>query len=372
VDHAAVRSLFPGLSEVVYLDTAACGIGSSPVREALCEWTDRWMAGSLRFRDVDAAAEESRRLFAPIIGADSDEVALIPSVSTAAGTIAAQLPERRSGANVVVGAVEYSSNYFPWLLLKEKGYEVRVVPPLGDTLPVDSFAARIDRRTRLVAVSAVQSATGWRADLPALAEACRQAGAWFFVDAAQAAGALPLDVRREGIDFLATVNNKFLLGTRGIGYLYVRRELLSEMRPVLAGRRAAADPGRALYGPEMELSPTASRLDNTLAWLPTLAEPRSLGILHGFGLANVYKRNRMLADRLYGALAECGLLPDPFPPAHRSTIVSVRVPNSEAAAASLRAGGVIAGARGGQVRLSVHFYNTEAEIDRAVRLLAEG
>ncbi|MCB5275834.1 putative cysteine desulfurase [Arthrobacter sp. SO5] len=311
-------------------------------------------------------------MFAEIIGATVEEIAIVPAVSTAAGIVAANLPSAQQGENIVVAGNEFTSNYFPWLLLRERGYEVRVVAPAGDGVLAAEFGQTADGGTRLIAVSAVHSATGYRADLPALSRVASRSGAWFFVDACQAAGAVPLDVVRDGVDFLATASHKFLLGSRGMGYLYVRRGLLDRLQPLVPGWKAARNPAESFYGPGMDLSPTASKLDASLAWFPALAEEAGLGIFGRFGITALLDRNAMLARRLEEALTAQGSAFRPFTEGHRSTIVSVPVTDTEAVVARFRQANVVASVRAGRIRLAVHFYNLEEEIDLVAELIGRG
>lgn len=205
--------------------------------------------------------------------------------------------------------------------------------------------------------------------MKATSEIAGRSNAWLFVDACQAAGAVDLDVRRDGIDFMATSSHKFLLGSRGMGYFYVRNELLEDMRPVLPGWKAARDPYLSFYGPQMELSASASKMDSSLAWFPALAERASIGVIQHFGLNKIIDRNVHLTQHLYERLKETGLKWTPFAPENRSTIVSIPVNDPAGVMARLRAANVVASLRAGAVRLSVHFYNLEAEIDRVVDIL---
>ena len=366
---ADIRDLFPGLKDTIYLNTATMSVGCAPAREAYGRALDRWSAGRFDWTEAEQAGEDCRAVFAEIVGARPEEVALVPAVSTAAGIVAANMPTATRGENVVVAENEFTSNYFPWLLLRERGYEVRAVPATGDGASADAFGEVADGGTRLIAVSAVHSPTGYRTDLAALSRVAARSGAWFFVDACQAAGAVPLDVVRDGVDFLAASSHKFLLGARGMGYLYVRRELVDRIRPVLPGWKAARKPLESFYGPAMDLSPTASKLDPSLAWFAALAEQAALGIFRQFGIEALLDRNARLSQRLHDALvAHCPGV-RPFSPQHRSTIVSVPVDDTEAIMARLRTANVVASVRAGRVRLSVHFYNREEELDRVAELL---
>lgn len=364
-----IRELFPGLKETIYLNTASINVGCAPAMAAYELAIRRWSAGEFDWMEAERAGEEARAMFAEIIGAATEDVAIVPAVSTAAGIVAANLPPARRGENIVVAENEFSSNYYPWLLLRERGYEVRALPGEGEGVSAESFRRAADEGTRLIAVSAVQSSNGYRADLAAMSRIANSSGAWFFVDACQAAGAVPLNVVRDGIDFLAAASHKFLLGSRGMGYLYVRRGLIHRLSPVVPGWKAARKPAESFYGPAMDLSLTASKLDASLAWFAALAEREALGIFRRFGIDTLLERNAHLADRLQKALAAEGSAFRPFPEECRSSIVSVPVNDIEVVMARFRQANVVASVRAGNVRLAVHFYNLEEEIDRVAELV---
>lgn len=368
---AEIRALFPGLQDTIYLNTATMSVGCAPAKAAYERAVDRWAAGRFDWMEAERAGEDARTMFAQIVGARPEEVAIVPAVSMAAGIVAANMPPGKRGENILVAENEFSSNYFPWLLLRERGYEVRAVPSTGDGPSAEAYGELADAGTRLVAVSAVHSPTGYQTDLAALSEVAGRSAAWFFVDACQAAGAVPLDVVRDKVDFLAAASHKFLLGARGMGYLFVRQGLLERIRPILPGWKAARKPLESFYGPAMDLSPTASQLDTSLVWFAALAEQAALGIFRQFGIQALLDRNAQLSRRLHDALVTRGSGVRPYPPRHRSTIVSVPVADTDAAMARLRTANVVASVRAGRVRLSVHFYNREEEIDRVATLLGK-
>jgi cysteine desulfurase/selenocysteine lyase len=369
VDHLPeIRSFFPGLEQVLYFNTASHAAGSTVVHDAYKQSVDAWFNCRLRWEDSEQAASVARSLFARFINATPDAVALVPYVSTAAGVVASQLPPGCAGENILVPAYEFASNYYPWLLLQQRGYEVRRVPAEEGAVSPEAFSEFADNGTRLIAVSAVQAATGYKIDLAALSKVAARSGAWLFADGAQAVGAVDVDVVRDGIDFLAVPSHKYLLGTRGMGYLYVRPTLLPTIRPILAGWHAAKEPLESFFGPDMALSETASKLDTSLAWFPVLAEPHALGILDRFGLPYILQRNRCLTRYLYEQLEARGLLAYSFPEAARSPIVTLQLPDAVECMARLEAARAVVGLRSGRIRLSVHFYNTESEIDRLCEL----
>jgi selenocysteine lyase/cysteine desulfurase len=367
---AEIRELFPALQDTIYFNTATMAVGCAPAREAYLSAVERWSAGRFDWPDAERAGEAARAMFAEIVGARPRDVAIVPAVSVAAGIVAANLPPASRGESILVAEREFTSNYYPWVLLRERGYEVRTVSSTADGPPAEAYAALADAGTRLIAVSAVHSPTGFRTDLAALSRIAAGSGAWLFVDACQAAGAVPLDVVRDGVDFLAAAAHKFLLGSRGMGYLYVRPGLLERLRPILPGWKAARNPAESFVGPAMDLSPTASKFDTSLVWFAALADQAAFGLFRRFGIRAILERNARLSRRLHEALAAHASGFRPFPEAHRSTIVSVPVRDPAATMARLRAAGVVAAAPLGRLRLSLHFYNQDEEIDRVAELLA--
>jgi selenocysteine lyase/cysteine desulfurase len=220
-----------------------------------------------------------------------------------------------------------------------------------------------------VAFSGVQSATGYRSDIEAISSIARQVEAIVFVDGSQMVGAVPVAADLRHMDVLATTDHKFLLNAgRGMGYCYLSRRVQERFTPINAGWRAGADPFASFYGPRMDLSPTASRFDSSISWLAAFGNTAALGIFDQFGADVIYARNRHLESRLRDALASAGWDPADLPAANRSTILSVPLGDQEPAAVvhALSRKGVIGSARDGALRLSVHLYNHEDDIDRLV------
>lgn len=365
----SIAAHFTALGATIYMNTAAFGVGSDRAAGALGAAAIAWSQGRFDFVPAEQAGEECRTGFARLIGAAAEDVALVPTASAVAGQVAAHLIHQGSGGSILVGAEEYTSNLFAWQLLAQRGFEVRMVPHRDGRLMAQDFAAMADGGTRLIAVSGVQSATGWRVDLAALRSIADRSGALLYVDAAQMAGALAFDVRALRIDALAAPAHKFLLGTRGMGYAFFAPTLRAAMQPVAAGWKAAAEPLASFFGPTMTLSATASRFDQSLAWFNVLADRESMALLDGLGITAIDAGNRALADRLAAALRTAGVPFLDHPPAHRSTILSV-APRGTGAAERLQAAGVVTALRAGRVRLSLHLYNTPAQVDRVAALLA--
>jgi selenocysteine lyase/cysteine desulfurase len=274
---------------------------------------------------------------------------------------------------VVIGAREYSSNHYPWRLLVDKGYEVRQVPFRHGGLEPDDVAASVDDGTVLVAFSGVQSATGHRSNIQAISAIARQAGALVFVDGTQLVGSLPAAADLGSVDVLATSDHKFLLHAgRGLGYCYLSQHAQERFTPFNAGWKAGRVPLESFFGPEMDLSPTASRFDNSISWIAAIGNQTALSVFDRFGADAIYARNRELESVLRGSLAEIGWIPIDVPDANRSSIVAVALGHHDDARllAELKQRGVTAAARDGNLRLAIHFYNHEDDIARVTAALA--
>ncbi len=302
-----------------------------------------WARGEARPQDFDGVVAACRASFARLVGVDPRDVCIGNQVSPLAGLVAASLPD---GARVVAAEGDFTSVLFPFLAHADRGVEV-VLVPLAD-LP-----DAVDRRTDLVAVSAVQSATGILADLAAIAGAAGEHGARTFVDATQACGWLPLDATR--FDFLVCAAYKWLFSPRGTAFMTVRPERLHEIRPLGAGWYAGEDVWSSIYGGPLRLAEDARRLDTSPAWLSWVGTAPSLAHIEAVGVEAVRAHDVGLAGRLRAGL---GLAPGDSP------IVTVDTPG---AAERLDAAGMRASVRGGAARLSFHLHNTEADVGPGAR-----
>jgi len=366
------RDLFPATAGRAYFNTAAVGLASGRLAEAYRAFIDEWAADGLDYGRGERAAGLARSAVARLIGADVADIALIPAVSAAAGLVAAQFGPAGPGESIVIGQREYSSNHYPWRLLAGKGYDVRQVPFRNGGLEPDDIARRVDGGTRLVAFSGVQSATGHRSDIAAISGLARAVGAIVFVDGSQLVGAVPVASDLRHVDVLVAPDHKFLLNAgRGMGYCYLSPAAQARFTPVSAGWRAGSSPFDSFFGPAMNLSATASRFDSSISWLAAIGNQAALHVFDDFGPGAIYARNRELTARLRAALTGIGWNPADLPAQNQSTIVSVPLGDQGAAQllSTLFEQGVICSARDGNLRLAVHFYNHEDDIERLVTAL---
>lgn len=374
-DLLGFRDRIPAADRFVYLNHAAIG----PMPAAAVERAQESLRGTAEGGDLDwperqRHVESARALAARLLGsAEPSRVAFTENTSAALSLVAEGLPWR-DGDNVVSAAPEYPSNIYPWMNLERHGVELRLAPEVGGRVPVDGVVSLMDERTRVVALSWVQYASGYRIDLAAVAEACRRRDALLVVDAIQGLGALALDAEAVGADAVAAATHKWLLGPEGVGLLYLAPRALDRLHPVRAGWRSM----RHMFEWdrfEVEWNEGALALEcGTLNAAGIAAVEASLELLHEAGPRRVERRVLALAARLAEGLAEAGYRVH-TPREHdgeRSGIVSVVHPrrSAEELAALLEDAGIRAAHRAGRLRLSPHFYNGEEEIDRAVAELA--
>jgi selenocysteine lyase/cysteine desulfurase len=222
-------------------------------------------------------------------------------------------------------------------------------------VPLEKLPDRIDESTDVVALSAVQSATGEVSDLADIAARARAAGALLAVDATQAVGWLPLDVT--GIDLLACAAYKWLLAPRGTAFCYVSPRLRDRIPPLAAGWYAGADVHASYYGPRLELAPDARRFDLSPAWHCWVGAAPALELLEEVGVPAIQAHDVGLANRFRAGLG--------LPPGI-SAIVSTTIADADR---RLAAAGIRAATRAGSLRVSFHLYSTEADVDRALDVL---
>ncbi len=358
--------MFPALRRVTYLNTATAAPGSTPVLDALRRAQSEWEAGEFSWQRWEAEGETTRELFARIVGGESRDVALVSSVAQAASTVAAGLPRGR----VVVGAREFLSNSWPWLALRDRGFEVVEVEASDDVVRTEQLASATDERTVLVAVSEVQSANGFRVDLPALGARCREAGARLFVDLCQSLGALRFDVDAAGADYVAAHGYKWLLAPRGAAWFWVRPNRLEELAPLAPSWKTPAEPYKDYYGGPYEPAPTAHRLDATLAWFSWPGARAALELIGSLDPTAVEKWCLELARSFREEATRRGfrLVPEEVP----SQVVGVSVPDPGGLRERLLESKVIAAVRGGSLRLGFHAYNDESDVDAALKALGDG
>jgi selenocysteine lyase/cysteine desulfurase len=373
MDWNLFRNEFPVTVRWAYLDHAAVAPLTGRAAATLCDWANDVAHNGVVpepawLRRVD----NTRRLAGQLINADPLDIAFVKNTSEGIGFVAEGLPWK-AGDNVVTAEEEYPANIYPWLNLADRGVEVRRIPSRDGRIDLDDLRAALDEHTRLVSLSHVEFASGFRNDLDTIGQLCRERGILFFVDAIQGLGVLPLDVQKTPIDFLSADGHKWLVAPEGAGVFYIRRELVDRLRPVSIGWNSVV--GAWDFSTiDFRLKPHAGRWENgTLNMGGIAALGSSLEVLLEAGLPAITARVKELTDYLCDRVQRIGLeVHSSRREKEWSGIVSLRTPPEIDAAALVRRcreGGVVITRRAGRLRISPHAYNTEEEIDRLIDLL---
>lgn len=377
LDVATLRSReFPALAETTYLNAAAVAPLPERARAAMDELHGRRArVHELRDDDFEPVLRRAREAAARLVGADADEIAL--GANTSFGiNLAAQCLPVRPGSVVVASDREFPANVYPWM---GPGCPARLELVPADALgrpDEDRLLERLDRGdVSVLALSTVQFATGYRADVVKLGRFCRERGIYFVVDAIQAAGALPVDVRAAEVDVLATGGHKWLCAPFGTGFAYVRRGLLPELQPRAVGWQAmaASQDLTRLLDYRYDFVPAARKFEvGTLPFPDFAGLAASLELLLEVGPERIEAHLERLLDPLAEWLRERPAVQvvSDLSPGRRSGIFSFRPPRAEEVFEALGAAGVVAVLREGAIRLSPHLYNDAADVERVIEVLS--
>jgi len=373
LDPQPYRALFPHTERWAFFNHAGVSALSTRVEEATRAFNQK--LSQAPFNEVVGEAvgvmSDLRSRVADLINASSaDEIVLMPNTAMGLNTAAVSLP-LRPGDNVLVLDGDYPANVYPWQNLAYRGVLTKMVPARDGGVDLDLLKARIDSRTRAIALSTVQFASGFRNDLVAVGKLCKERGIFFVVDGIQSLGALPLDVREANIDMLACGSQKWLMGPMGSGFLYVRQGLLDQLQPgAYVGAGSVVDwPNYLDYN--LTPLPTAERFNlGSQNFAGIYGLHASLSLLQEIGIDQVSERILSLADLLIDLLRDRGFASSPSARAfHRSGIVIAEVDSPAEVEQKLYARNFVCIPRGKGIRIAPHFYNTEDEIRSLVDAL---
>jgi cysteine desulfurase/selenocysteine lyase len=361
-----VRQQFDIAADKVYLRAANICPCANSVADAVDDFVALWRReGDACWGLAENAFEEGKALFAKLIGADVGEIATIENTSMGL-SIAASLIAPRPGSNVVVDELTHQSNVYPWLLRPE--VEIRYARAESGRVALSEFEALIDDDTAAVDVCHVTMGHGFRHDLVGLAKLAHKHAAYLVVDAAQAAGVVPIDVAAAGVDFLSCPTFKWLYGPLGTGFLFVRKDLLKLGPPPLVGWMSARRPaGFDIHS--MELHDDARRLQrgvhNGAGLVAALA---GLRIVDELGPERIWEHTRDLSRQLIGGLEGLGIeVLTPDDDHERAGIVAVKVEDAVNFNEALTELGILAGQYlPGQLRMDVALFHNAEDIERTL------
>lgn len=375
----SLRKQMPIVERFAYFDHAAVAPLPAPSAAAIADFAvEASQFGDTVWLQWSSRVEQLRSGIAELLGAAREEIALVPNTTLGIGLVAEGW-RWQPGDSVVVPANEFPSNLVPWRQLARRGVDVReVTVPESGRIELEAILDAVDATTRLVSLSWVGFASGWRIDVARFCEAIHRRGALVFLDAIQGLGAFPLNVMDTGVDFLAADGHKWMLGPEGAGLLFVRADHLERLDPLMTGwhsldERHAFDPAGTKF------KGTAGRFEGGSAnVVGLLGLERSVRLLldhrahepaSGFAdaiLANVAE----IEEGLRSAGCEVFV---PEADEHRSGILSLRWPDADLTAVRkfCLARGIATSVRAGRLRVSTHAYNNSDDTQRLLDAIRE-
>lgn len=369
-DWNQLRSRFPVFQKKNYLNSCAYGALAIEVEASMQRYLDARNDEGADWDNWVGRNEAVRSSVAKLIGAKSDEVAVTASVSAGINSLASALNFDGPRNKVVITDFEFPTNAQIWYAQELRGARVVRIAEEGGKIPLEKFEEAIDEETLIVATAQVAFRHGAKQDIPAIAEIARRKGALMMVDSYQALGTMPFDVKKAGVDFAVGGMLKYLLGTAGIAFFYARQELIEALAPTVTGWFAQEDI-TAMDITRYSPSTTARRFEAGTPPVPnTYMAEAGLTILHEVGLEAIELRIGELTTAIKDAAADAGYqLASPVNPSNHGAMITLRSSDDNRLVASLGEDNIVVSCRDGNLRISPHFYNNQADIEHLFRAL---
>ena len=369
-----LKNQFPGSNSLVFFDHAGISPITRRAKEKIIQFARQISQpeGILPGKFLEEI-EQARKFCACLLNTEPSNIAFVRSTSFGISLVASGL-SFKPGDNIITFAREFPANIYPWLNLRKKGVEVRMVPPREGRVLIEDIEKLINSRTRLVAISSVQFTNGFRIDLKRLSQLCQSKRILLLVDAIQSLGIIPFDLKETPVDFISADGHKWLLSPEGIGIFYINPERLQELDLNIVGWNSVVDAHNFLDY-RLEFRKDARRFEegsyNTLS---ILALGASVSLLLEAGIENLFQRVLHLTGILAEELKKLGAkILSPMGEGEWSGILSIQVEglSPEELCARLRERGVISSPRGEGLRLSPHGYQEEEDVERFLRAFRE-
>jgi selenocysteine lyase/cysteine desulfurase len=367
----AIRSEFPIFETTTYLNSCSQGALSHRVREAVEGWLAGWDANGAEWEFWVERSEAFRSAVAGLLHAEPDDVAVTTSVSQGVSGLVSALALDGERNRIVVSEYEFPTVGQIAHAQELRGAEVvHVVPDRDGSIPPERFIEAIDERTALVCCTTLSYRSGHRHDVATVAEAAHTAGALVLADSYQACGAVEIDVRTFGADVVTGGTVKYLLGSAGLGFMWVRPELRSTLLPTQTGWFADEDifaMSIADYSPHA----SARRFDAGTPPVPSLYPGvAGISLVEEAGVPAIEEHVGRLTERLVAGLDTLGAnVVTPREATRRGPLVCVRSKDVGALVGALDADRITVSSREDKLRVAFHLYNLEEDVDTLLEAL---
>jgi selenocysteine lyase/cysteine desulfurase len=363
----------------IYLDCSTMGMPPQRTRDLAKRYMDAFYDSLWRDPEIqgESLRDKARGNAAKLIHADPADIFFTKNTTEGNNLLSQRYP-LEAGDEVLVHNEDFPAVYMPWTIRQRSGVKLTVVKGKNGVVSADDMIAHFSGKTRIVAVSMAQSSSGYVTDLVKLGKACRERGILLSVDAVQAAGRLPIDVEAMNIDVLASSSFKGLMGIMGAGFCWCRREVMDRIEPPVVSGNINWDtyvfhPGfESLSVPEFPSG--AARMETGTAnnlGIAMMAE--SIGMLNEIGIENIAAQIREVETYYRSCLKKAGLpiqmLGSDDPDTWSGSVSFLYdQERKKALAEALEQAGICAAVRN-YFRVSFHFYNTKAQVDRLIPIL---
>lgn len=368
-----IRKEFPVTDEIIFFDHARVAPLPERVQKVVTAFVeDATQFGTAHYDTWMLELEHTRKKFAQLINADLEEVAFVKNTSEGISIVANGF-DWQQGDNVVIPDIEFPANVYPWWNLKQRGVETRMVKSVEGRVLFDDLIKQVDDRTRILSVSSVECNSGFRTDLNRLGAYCKEKGVLFFVDAIQSLGVLPMDVKKDHIDFLSADGHKWMLSVEGLGGFYISKKAVDRIRPTTMGWGNVVN-AENFMDYDFTIKKDAKKFEEgTPNTMSIHAFGAALGLLLEAGIDNIEKRVMNLGDFIIAELNRRNIK------IYSSTLLEERSGNISFILSKdisslytfMLDNKVKLTVRDGLVRLSPHFYNNEDEVLQVFELLDE-
>jgi selenocysteine lyase/cysteine desulfurase len=368
-----IRSRFPIFEHTIYANSCSQGALSFDVRRAYEEYLAGWDEHGAEWEHWVERAEAARATFARLVAADADEIAVTSSVSQAVSALVSALPLDQGRNKIVISEFEFPTVGQIAHAQELRGAEiVHVRPDEEGRIPLERFARAIDERTALVCCTAISYRTGYRLDVSEVARLAHERGVLCLADSYQAVGAVTVDAPALGVDFMTAGTVKYLLASAGLAFMYVRRELHESLLPTQTGWFADEDIFRMDIS---DYSPAANarRFDAGTPPVPNIyAGIAGMGLVEMIGVSAIEMHVRALVARLVAGLGELGArVATPLGDGEYGPLICVASRDPEALVQALREERIVTSSRDPNLRISLHLYNVEEDVDRILEALGK-
>jgi selenocysteine lyase/cysteine desulfurase len=358
------RDQFPIFQKKTYLNSCSQGALSHPVQQAYQRYMQDWDEKGSPWELWVEKSEAARHAFAGLVNADPNEVADCTSVSAGISAVASALDFSGERNKVVISDFEFPTVGQIWHAQERRGARVVHVPAAGNMVPLERFAEAIDERTKIVSITHVCFRNGAKLDVPAIVEMAHKKGALVMLDAYQAIGTMPVNVKELKVDFLAGGVLKYLLASAGLAFMYVRRDLVPDLHPTTLGWFSQAN----IFAMDIYAntpSPSARRFESGTPPVPSLyAGVAGIKLIQSVGMQKVENHLKQITGAVKeGAMRRGFNLVTPVDPDKHGALICLRSHKVDLLVKRLDADNVVTSSRDNNLRISPHYYNNQKDVD---------